>query len=56
MADWEPAGPLLAVKVELGGFALAAMVTRRSFQELGLERDKEVYCTFKSSAVVTVNG
>ncbi len=55
VADWEPAGPLLAVKVDLGGFALAAMVTRRSFQELGLGPGKEIYCTFKSSAVVTVN-
>ena len=56
VADWEPAGPLLAVKVDLGGFSLAALVTRKSFQELGIGRGEQVYCTFKSSAVVTVGG
>ncbi len=56
VADWEPAGPLLAVKVDLGGFSLAALVTRRSFEELGIGRGRRVFCTFKSSAVVTVGG
>ncbi len=56
VADWEPAGPLLAVKIDLGGFTLAALLTRASFDDLGLERGTPVFCTFKSSAVVTVGG
>ncbi len=56
VTDWEPSGALLAVKVDLGGLTLAALVTRASFRDLGLERGKRVYCTFKSSAVVTVGG
>jgi len=43
-------GPL--VRVELGcGFPLVALLTRRSAEEMGLEVGKDVYASFKATAV-----
>jgi len=49
--DWEPAGPLLAVRLAAGGIELTAMVTDASFEALAIRRGTRLYCTFKSSAV-----
>ena len=49
--DWENSGVLLAVRVISGDLALTALVTHESFKDLGIEVGRELYCTFKSSAV-----
>ena len=43
-------GPLTHVEVDCG-FPLIALVTRRSAEELGLEKGKQVYATFKATSV-----
>ncbi len=43
-------GPLARVAVDCG-FPLVALITRRSAEELGLDRGKQVYATFKATAV-----
>ena len=43
-------GSLLKVSLDCG-FTLAAIITKRSWQELGLELGKEVVATFKASSV-----
>jgi molybdate/tungstate transport system ATP-binding protein len=47
----EPSGILLAVRVDVGALELTALVTHESFNALRLVPGREVYCTFKSSAV-----
>ena len=44
------AGPLAQVEIE-GGFPLLALVTTRSVEELDLKAGKEVYASFKATAV-----
>ncbi|MFC1915478.1 ABC transporter ATP-binding protein [Chloroflexota bacterium] len=43
-------GPLTRVEVDCG-FPLVALVTKRSAEELGLEKGKKVYATFKATGV-----
>ena len=45
-----PVGPLTRVEVDCG-FPLIALVTKRSTEELGLEKGKQVYATFKATAI-----
>ena len=49
--DWESRDLLLAVNVRCGELKLTALITYRSFEEIGIEAGKEVYATFKSSAI-----
>lgn len=49
--EWENRDAHLLVRVRSGELTLAALITYASFQHLGLEKDAEVYATFKSSAV-----
>ena len=44
------AGPLSRIEIDCG-FRLVALVTRRSAEELGLEKGKRVYAAFKATAV-----
>jgi molybdate/tungstate transport system ATP-binding protein len=48
---WEHSGVLLAVTVCAGPLRLTALITHASFEGLGVEVGRELYCTFKSSAV-----
>jgi tungstate transport system ATP-binding protein len=43
-------GPLSRVEIDCG-FRLVALVTKRSAEELALEKGKQVYATFKATAV-----
>jgi len=43
-------GPLSRIEIDCG-FRLVALVTRRSAEELALEKRKQVYATFKATAV-----
>jgi len=43
-------GPLSRIEMDCG-FRLVALVTRRSAEELALEKGKQVYATFKATAV-----
>jgi tungstate transport system ATP-binding protein len=43
-------GPLSRIEIDCG-FPLVALVTRRSAEELNLEKGKKVYATFKATAV-----
>ena len=43
-------GPLSRIEINCG-FRLVALVTRRSAEELGLEKGKQVYATFKATGV-----
>ena len=45
-----PLGPLIHVKIDCG-FPLTALVTKRSAEELGLDKGKQVYATFKATGV-----
>jgi molybdopterin-binding protein len=49
--EWEHAGALLSVTVSSGPLRLSALITHASFRALGVEVGRELYCTFKSSAV-----
>jgi len=44
------AGPLSRIELDCG-FRLVVLVTRRSAEELGLEKGKQVYATFKATGV-----
>ncbi|MFC1951766.1 ABC transporter ATP-binding protein [Chloroflexota bacterium] len=45
-----PIGPLTRIALDCG-FPLIALVTKKSTEELGLEKGKQVYATFKATAV-----
>jgi len=45
-----PVGPLTRIEIDCG-FPLTALITKRSTEELGLEKGKQVYATFKATAV-----
>ncbi|MCD6392528.1 MAG: ATP-binding cassette domain-containing protein, partial [Planctomycetes bacterium] len=51
VAEIEHHGSLLAVQVVSGAMSLTALITYRSFKELGIAVGAEAYITFKSSAV-----
>ena len=51
VVSWESRDLLLAVNVRCGELELTALITYRSFEEIGIKAGKEVYATFKSSAV-----
>ena len=51
VVEWEPHGALLATKVAIDGLMLTVLITRTSFDNLGIDTGAQVYCTFKSSAV-----
>ncbi|AHL23206.1 tungstate ABC transporter ATP-binding protein WtpC [Thermococcus nautili] len=47
----EELGPLVRVHLSLGDIILTAFITRSSMLELGIEKGKEVYASFKASAL-----
>ena len=49
------AGPLARVEIDCG-FPLIALVTKRSAEELGLEKGKQVFATFKATGVHIIKG
>jgi molybdate/tungstate transport system ATP-binding protein len=51
VADWRPRGTLLEVHMGAGALDLTALITFASFEHLDLSPGKEVFATFKSSAV-----
>jgi molybdate/tungstate transport system ATP-binding protein len=51
VVDWTHRDSLLSVRVAAGELSLAALITYGSFEQLGIEAGREVYATFKSSAV-----
>ena len=51
VVNWDPRGPLLAVRVAVGELSLTALITHASFTELAIRAGTEAYATFKSSAV-----
>ncbi|GAI17187.1 unnamed protein product, partial [marine sediment metagenome] len=48
-------GPLTRVEIDCG-FPLIALVTKRSAEELGLEKGKQVFATFKATGVHVIKG
>lgn len=50
VADLKPFGPFVKVEVECG-VKLTVLITRASAEDMGLQVGKEVYCTFKATAV-----
>jgi molybdopterin-binding protein len=48
-----PIGPMVRLKVDVG-VKLTAVVTQRSFEELGLALEKDTELTFKASAIHVV--
>ena len=51
VVDWTHRDSLLAVRVAAGELSLVALITYGSFERLGIQAGREVYATFKSSAV-----
>ncbi|MHC4563641.1 MAG: ABC transporter ATP-binding protein [Planctomycetota bacterium] len=51
VVDWRHRDSLLAVRVAYGELSLVSLITYASFEQLGIEAGREVYATFKSSAV-----
>ncbi|MHC4985337.1 MAG: ABC transporter ATP-binding protein, partial [Planctomycetota bacterium] len=51
VVDWTHRDSLLAVNVAAGALSLVALITFASFEQLGIEAGREVYATFKSSAI-----
>ncbi|MBT3201103.1 MAG: ATP-binding cassette domain-containing protein [Phycisphaerales bacterium] len=49
--DWDHSDALLAVQLACGDLRLVALITYTSFQQLKIEPDRELYVTFKSSAI-----
>jgi tungstate transport system ATP-binding protein len=48
-------GPLSRIEIDCG-FPLVALVTRRSAEELNLQKGKKIYATFKATAVHVIRG
>jgi len=48
-------GPLARVEIDCG-FPLIALVTKRSAEELGLEKGKQIFTTFKATGVHVLKG
>jgi tungstate transport system ATP-binding protein len=48
-------GPLSRIEIDCG-FLLVALVTKRSTEELNLQRGKRVYATFKATAIHVIRG
>ncbi len=49
--DWDHSDALLAVQLACGDLQLVALITYTSFQQLRVEPNRELYVTFKSSAI-----
>jgi molybdate/tungstate transport system ATP-binding protein len=49
--DWDHSDALLAVRLACGELRLVALITYTSFQQLKIEPNRELYVTFKSSAI-----
>ncbi|MDP6635239.1 MAG: ATP-binding cassette domain-containing protein [Phycisphaerae bacterium] len=49
--DWDHSDALLAVRLACGDLRLVALITYTSFQQLKIEPNRELYVTFKSSAI-----
>ncbi|MCP4376438.1 MAG: ATP-binding cassette domain-containing protein [bacterium] len=49
--DWDHSDALLAVQLACGDLRLVALITYTSFQQLNIEPSRELYVTFKSSAI-----
>ncbi|MCD6372249.1 MAG: ATP-binding cassette domain-containing protein [Thermococcus sp.] len=47
----EELGPLVRVRLSLGDLSLTAFITRSSMLELGMEKGREIYVSFKASAL-----
>ncbi len=47
----EELGPLVRVQLKTGGVELRAFITRSSMLEMGIEKGREVYVSFKTSAL-----
>ncbi|CAB49078.1 tungstate ABC transporter ATP-binding protein WtpC [Pyrococcus abyssi] len=47
----EELGPLVRVNLKIGGITLKAFITRSSLIELGISEGREVYVSFKTSAI-----
>jgi molybdopterin-binding protein len=47
-------GPLIKVIVNVHGLPIAALLTRRSFQDLGLRERDNAYISFKASCVYVI--
>lgn len=48
-----PVGPLVRIEVYCG-FSLLGVVTKKSTEELGLSIDREIYASFKATAIHTI--
>jgi molybdate/tungstate transport system ATP-binding protein len=51
VTDVEPAGLLYTVTVAIGSVQLMVLVTHESLRKMELSSGRQVYCTFKSSAI-----
>ena len=49
--DWDHSDALLAVQLACGDLRLVALITYTSFQQLRIKAGRELYVTFKSSAI-----
>ena len=49
--DWDHSDALLAVRLACGDLRLVALITYTSFQQLKVAPNRELYVTFKSSAI-----
>ena len=49
--DWDHSDALLAVQLACSDLRLVALITYTSFQQLNIEPGRELYVTFKSSAI-----
>jgi len=49
--DWDQHSGLFFIRIAVGDITFTSTITHISFEELAIEPDKEMYCTFKSSAV-----
>ena len=51
VVEWEHSGRLFAVTVAIEDLRLTALITHSSFNELTIDVNTSLYCTFKSAAV-----
>jgi len=55
VVEVEDKGPLIHVKIERGKLNLRAVITRGSYEELEIKPGKEIYASFKASAVRVIS-
>jgi molybdate/tungstate transport system ATP-binding protein len=49
--DWESLESHLAVRFSLGNLSMTTLITHQSFENLKIAKDRELFCTFKSTSV-----